>query len=93
MKRRIICASEFPYVYKLYDTQGSKRKFIKDIGASSPKSAVKQAGFDNVESNGGHIEYARKGTARTNSFINVYLYNDVESSNKPSFVLERVFNQ
>ena len=52
---------------------------------------VKKAGFDYVEDEGGHVELSRKGAGYTNSYINIYLPEDVASSSKPSFVMERVF--
>ena len=91
MKRRIRDTHEFPYVYKLYDTGGTKRIFKMEIGADSPKEAVKKAGFDYVEDEGGHIELSRKGVGYTNAYINIYFPEDVASSSKPSFVMERVF--
>lgn len=83
---------DFPYVYNQYDTQGSKRVLQDTIGADSPKEAIKKAGFEWVTESGGHIEMTRKGKGYTNTFINIYLPEDVASNSKPSFVLERVFN-
>lgn len=62
-----------------------------ETGADLPKEAVKTAGFDYIENKGGHVELSRKSSGYTNSYINIYLPEDVISSSKPSFVIERVF--
>lgn len=67
MKRRIRDTHEFPYVYKLYDTGGTKRIFQMEIGADSPKEAVKKAINYLCDSEGGAF---RKGAVNSDTVKN-----------------------